>query len=234
MNLITNNFIINETVEYTNSSESSIPKRGVVVAGNDIYKTVSILDPLGNVIKISQDLVKKYDFEPGMIVYDIETGIRFIIISRYNNGNNYLIRSEANGELVDKECQHNEIVLPEFYDALKRYVEELEAELSKQKTSNNTDTNSHYCLSKVQPIEYIQDILKDWKGTSFQSACTKDLFKYLSRYGHKDDKKKEAKKILDYALWFVLDAYDVKIDPRYHNHETVFEMFSIKEKGDAK
>ena len=84
-----------------------------------------------------------------------------------------------------------------------------------------TDTNSHYCLTQVQPIEYIQDILRNFNGTPFQAACLKDIIKYLSRYGNKDDKIKEAQKIFDYSLWFLMDALHMKVNPTIHNHEYI-------------
>lgn len=83
--------------------------------------------------------------------------------------------------------------------------------------------NQHY-NGTIQPIEFIQSIFKDNKNiTPFESACIKDIIKYSGRYGKKDEKIKEAGKILDYALWLFLEAQDIKVDPRIHTHEEIMK-----------
>ena len=43
----------------------------------------------------------------------------------------------------------------------------------------------------------------------------------------KDDEVKEASKILDYALWLLLEAKGVEIDPNKHNHSEILKHFGI-------
>lgn len=101
-----------------------------------------------------------------------------------------------------------------------------EKEVSKQ--AESTDTNKHYA-GEIQPIEFIQDCLKNNKNINpFQGACLKDIIKYSSRFGKKDEKLKEAKKIVDYSLWLLLETMGVKVDPRKHNHIEILKGFDIE------
>lgn len=86
-----------------------------------------------------------------------------------------------------------------------------------------TDTSKHYA-HKIQPIEYIQSVMDDLPVNGFEGACIKDIIKYCSRFGLKDDKQKEAKKILDYALWLFMDVLGYTIDPRINNHESIEKL----------
>lgn len=93
--------------------------------------------------------------------------------------------------------------------------------------SNTTDTNKHYA-GEIQPIEFIQQILKNnSKINAFEGSCIKDIIKYSSRYGLKDAKLKEAKKIVDYSLWLLLEAMDMKVDPKIHNHSNILKGLGI-------
>lgn len=85
----------------------------------------------------------------------------------------------------------------------------------------STDTSKHYA-HLIQPIEYIQQVMKHLPINPFEGACIKDIIKYCSRYGLKDDKQKEAKKILDYALWLYMESQGMTINPRIHNHEEIY------------
>ena len=89
-----------------------------------------------------------------------------------------------------------------------------------------TDTNQHY-QHKTQPIVYIQQVMADLPLNGFEGACIKDIIKYCSRYGLKDDEVKEASKILDYALWLLLEAKGIEIDPNKHNHSEILKHFGI-------
>lgn len=91
-----------------------------------------------------------------------------------------------------------------------------------------TDTNKHYERA-IQPIEYIQCTLNDLPVTPFEGACIKDIIKYSSRYGLKDNKVKEAKKILDYAFWLLLESAGFKVKPEHHNHTEILKRFGIVE-----
>lgn len=94
-----------------------------------------------------------------------------------------------------------------------------------------TDTNKHYERA-IQPIEYIQCTLNDLPVTPFEGACIKDIIKYSSRYGLKDNKVKEAKKILDYAFWLLLESAGFKVKPEHYNHTEILKRFGIvEEKG---
>lgn len=96
-----------------------------------------------------------------------------------------------------------------------------------QATTNaniNTDTNSHYCIDGIQPIQYCQRCLTP---EQFQGACIKDVIKYLSRFGKKDEKIREAEKALDYALWLYMSVAGKDVDPTKHNHEAIFKALEI-------
>lgn len=90
--------------------------------------------------------------------------------------------------------------------------------------SNSTDTNSHYCIDGIQPIQYCQRCLTP---EQFQGACIKDVIKYLSRFGKKDEKIREAEKALDYALWLYMSVACKDVDPTKHNHEAIFKALEI-------
>lgn len=91
--------------------------------------------------------------------------------------------------------------------------------------SNSTDTNSHYCIDGIQPIQYCQRCLTP---EQFQGACIKDVIKYLSRFGKKDEKIREAEKALDYALWLYMSVAGKDVDPTKHNHEAIFKALEIE------
>lgn len=111
---------------------------------------------------------------------------------------------------------------------------EEQEELFKQKTdmrcqaspikSQQTDTNSHYCIDGIQPIQYCQRCLTP---EQFQGACIKDVIKYLSRFGKKDEKIRETEKALDYALWLYMSVAGKDVDPTKHNHEAIFKALEI-------
>lgn len=90
--------------------------------------------------------------------------------------------------------------------------------------SQHTDTNSHYCIDGLQPIQYCQRCLTP---EQFQGACIKDVIKYLSRFGKKDEKIREAEKALDYALWLYMSVAGKDVDPTKHNHEAIFKALEI-------
>lgn len=71
-------------------------------------------------------------------------------------------------------------------------------------------TNAHYNTA-VQPIEVMQANMSQEELIGFLRG---NIIKYACRYGKKDDVKKEAAKIKQYAEWLV-DILDGKtIDPR--------------------
>lgn len=88
--------------------------------------------------------------------------------------------------------------------------------------------NKHYARNDIQPIEFIQQVLRTNPNVNpFEGACLKDIIKYSSRYGLKDAKINEAKKIVDYALWLLLEAMDIKVDPTQHNHANILKGFDL-------
>lgn len=101
-------------------------------------------------------------------------------------------------------------------------VTDKESNVELAKINASTDTSKHYAHS-IQPIEYIQQVMKDLPVNPFEGACIKDIIKYCSRYGLKDNKQKEAKKILDYALWLYMESQNMTINPRIHNHEEIYK-----------
>ena len=87
--------------------------------------------------------------------------------------------------------------------------------------------NQHYSSSEIQPIEFTHSIFKNNNNiTGFEAACIKDIIKYVGRYGKKDDKVKEAGKILDYALWLYLEAQGYMFNPRVHTHTRIMNYFN--------
>ena len=95
-----------------------------------------------------------------------------------------------------------------------------------------TKTSKHYG-HKIQPIEYIQQVIKDLPVNGFEGACIKDIIKYCSRYGLKDSKEQEAKKILDYALWLYMESQNMTINPRKDNHEEIYKALFLPRFKDA-
>lgn len=96
--------------------------------------------------------------------------------------------------------------------------------------SEATSTNQHYMLDGIQPIEYIQKVLKNKDITPFEGGCIKDIIKYTSRYGSKDEKVKEAKKIVDYGMFLLCEAMGKKVDPVRYNHKLLLnEMEKVNE-----
>lgn len=88
--------------------------------------------------------------------------------------------------------------------------------------------NQHYAKNEIQPIEFIQQVLRDNPNINpFEGACLKDIIKYSSRYGLKDEKIKEAKKIVDYSLWLLLEAMGIKVEPMKHNHSNILKGFNL-------
>ena len=67
--------------------------------------------------------------------------------------------------------------------------------------------DSHY-LGYVQPIELMQE---QFTAEEFRGYLKGNIIKYASRLGKKDDPKKEADKILNYANWLHEHTYKGKI-----------------------
>lgn len=175
----------------------------------------------------------------------LKDGIRFFRVIEEDCGNENVHR----GEIVEFYKDDNSIC-PAFYypnkedredkgkrgiwgyiylSALEPLTLEEQREIVEQNSdmvcqSNSTDTNSHYCIDGIQPIQYCQRCLTP---EQFQGACIKDVIKYLSRFGKKDEKIREAEKALDYALWLYMSVAGKDVDPTKHNHEAIFKALEI-------
>ena len=57
---------------------------------------------------------------------------------------------------------------------------------------------SHYQLLSQQPIEIMQTL---FSADEFRGFLWGNVIKYALRYGHKDERRKEAEKIAQYAEW---------------------------------
>lgn len=70
--------------------------------------------------------------------------------------------------------------------------------------------SKHY-EGAVQPIELMQ---AQFSHDEFTGGVLFNIIKYASRFGKKDDRIKDARKILRYAEWLVAHCEGKKIDPR--------------------
>lgn len=175
----------------------------------------------------------------------LKDGIRFFRVIDEDCGNTYVNRDEIVEFYKDDNSSCHGFYYPNKEDreetgnsgtwgyiclsALEPLTLEEQEKILNQKTgmvcqSNSTDTNSHYCIDGIQPIQYCQRCLTP---EQFQGACIKDVIKYLSRFGKKDEKIREAEKALDYALWLYMSVAGKDIDPTKHNHEAIFKALEI-------
>ncbi len=159
----------------------------------------------------------------------VERGITHFQVLGVGNGSNTLIK---HGEIVELALDDYSMS-PAFYFPKRevrdsrnwtwiplRYLEPVEIE-----ESACTDTNAHYITKGVQPIEYCQQFMTK---EQFEGSCMKDIVKYISRFGKKDNKAKEARKILDYALWLAMNTMGKRINPMKYNHTEIFKALGIE------
>ena len=78
-----------------------------------------------------------------------------------------------------------------------------------QKTSGLAAAATHYQACSEQPIEVMQE---KFSIEQMEGFLLGNLIKYIMRYGLKDDTRKEAEKILQYAMWLVDLKNGRKID----------------------
>lgn len=64
--------------------------------------------------------------------------------------------------------------------------------------SGDSKAASHYQLLSQQPIEIMQTL---FSADEFRGFLWGNVIKYALRYGHKDERRKEAEKIAQYAEW---------------------------------
>lgn len=72
-------------------------------------------------------------------------------------------------------------------------------------------TSTHYQVGDKQPIEIMQDTMPRDELIGFLRG---NVIKYSLRLGHKDDPKREAGKIEQYAKWLRIVLEGSRIDPR--------------------
>ena len=174
----------------------------------------------------------------------LDSGIKFFRVIRdsdyLNSGEIVEFRYDDDSESPafyypnreDRECsgQSGTWAYVLLYDLEPLTIDEQEQFISRNTEAENetkvscTDTNKHYCIDGIQPIQYCQRCLTP---EQFQGACIKDVIKYLSRFGKKDEKIREAEKALDYALWLYMSVAGKDVDPTKHNHEAIFKALEI-------
>ncbi len=69
---------------------------------------------------------------------------------------------------------------------------------------------THYQLLQQQPIEIMQTL---FSPEEFKGFLRGNIIKYVLRYGHKDDCRKEAEKIAQYAQWLAMAERAETIKP---------------------
>lgn len=69
---------------------------------------------------------------------------------------------------------------------------------------------SHYQLLSQQPIEIMQTL---FSADEFRGFLWGNVIKYALRYGHKDERRKEAEKIAQYAEWLARAERGERIVP---------------------
>lgn len=71
-------------------------------------------------------------------------------------------------------------------------------------------TASHYQLLDQQPIEIMQTL---FSADEFRGFLWGNVIKYALRYGHKDERRKEAEKIAQYAQWLAMAERGETVKP---------------------
>lgn len=69
---------------------------------------------------------------------------------------------------------------------------------------------THYQLLRQQPIEIMQTL---FSPEEFKGFLRGNIIKYVLRYGHKDERCKEAEKIAQYAQWLAMAERGEAIRP---------------------
>ena len=69
---------------------------------------------------------------------------------------------------------------------------------------------THYQLLQQQPIEIMQTL---FSPEEFKGFLRGNIIKYVLRYGHKDDCRKEAEKVAQYAQWLAMAERGEAIRP---------------------
>ena len=76
--------------------------------------------------------------------------------------------------------------------------------------SGDSKAASHYQLLSQQPIEIMQTL---FSADEFRGFLWGNVIKYALRYGHKDERRKEAEKIAQYAEWLTRAERGERIVP---------------------
>ena len=172
-----------------------------------VNQTINVFDyPFSDIAIKSGDIVDFVEINKNLTIYPVKC--------RYKDMNVFFAFSEL--DLFN----HNDL------------IQEESAEVPSEKADKSVELtpllNQHYAKNEIQPIEFIQQVLRDNPNINpFEGACLKDIIKYSSRYGLKDEKIKEAKKIVDYSLWLLLEAMGIKVEPMKHNHSNILKGFNL-------
>ena len=81
---------------------------------------------------------------------------------------------------------------------------------NKAVASGGSKAASHYQLLSQQPIEIMQTL---FSADEFRGFLWGNVIKYALRYGHKDERRKEAEKIAQYAEWLTRAERGERIVP---------------------
>lgn len=81
-----------------------------------------------------------------------------------------------------------------------------------RQTADSGDSKAavHYQLLSQQPIEIMQTL---FTADEFRGFLWGNVIKYSLRYGHKDERRKEAEKIAQYAQWLAMAERGERIEP---------------------
>lgn len=78
------------------------------------------------------------------------------------------------------------------------FLEGCREELLSLANIGGSQAAAHYQLLIQQPIEIMQTL---FSADEFRGFLLGNVIKYALRYGHKDERRKEAEKIAQYAVW---------------------------------
>lgn len=89
-------------------------------------------------------------------------------------------------------------------------LEGCKEELLSMANLGNSKAAVHYQLLNQQPIEIMQTL---FSAEEFRGFLWGNVIKYALRYGHKDERRKEAEKIAQYAQWLAMAERGEAIKP---------------------
>jgi len=75
----------------------------------------------------------------------------------------------------------------------------------------SASSSKHYMIGEKEPIEIMQEAFTHEEMTGFLKG---NIVKYVLRFGRKDDVRREAAKIEQYAKWLRVHVSGGKINPK--------------------